>query len=169
MGNEAMHALKQLSMLPDAEMGLEAYLPEGPAGPEIDVSLPLTRQGFEQAASEPLARLKEVLSEAMGHRPEAFELLGGGSRIPAVQARVKEAAGELPLRFGLDGASCVATGAAAWAAGRRCVPCLDAAMQGLEPEALEKIKEKEAKMEQIHLEEVPRGVVHLYRRPVPGT
>ena len=39
----------------------EAYLPEGPDGPEIDVSVPLTRQIFETAAAEVLKRLKEVL------------------------------------------------------------------------------------------------------------
>lgn len=90
LANEAMHALKHLSMLPDAEMGLEpgqdlesaqnlcnrimagsnsdcdthtaeeAFLPEGPDGPEIDVSVPLTRQIFETAAADVLKRLKEV-------------------------------------------------------------------------------------------------------------
>ena len=40
---EAMHALKHLSMLTDADFGLEAFLPEGPDGPEIDVGLKFTR------------------------------------------------------------------------------------------------------------------------------
>ena len=74
----------------------------------------------------------QVLTEALAFQPEAFELLGGGSRIPAVQSRVKEVAGDLPLRFGLDGASCVATGAAAWAAGKRFLEALEAPMEGLE-------------------------------------
>ncbi|CAK9044743.1 Peptidyl-prolyl cis-trans isomerase FKBP62 (PPIase FKBP62) (70 kDa peptidyl-prolyl isomerase) (FK506-binding protein 62) (AtFKBP62) (Immunophilin FKBP62) (Peptidylprolyl isomerase ROF1) (Protein ROTAMASE FKBP 1) (Rotamase) [Durusdinium trenchii] len=156
LSNEVVHALKQLSMLPDAELGLEAFLPEGPEGPEIDVSVPLTRHIFETAAAEVLKRLKEALVEALAFQPEAFELLGGGSRIPAVQARVKEVAGELPLRFGLDGASCVATGAAAWAAGRRWVDALDVPMEGLAPDVLESIREQEAKMEAIHSEEVKR-------------
>jgi len=156
LANEAMHALKQLSMLPDAEMGLEAFLPEGPEGPEIDVSVPLTRQLFETAAADVLKRLKEVLTEALEFKPEAFELLGGGSRIPGVQTRVKDIAGELPLRFGLDGASCVATGAAAWAAGKRMLEALEAPMEGLAPEVLESIREKEAKMEAVHSEEVQR-------------
>eukprot|EP00913_Durusdinium_trenchii_P029702 g27839.t1 len=134
----------------------EAFLPEGPEGPEIDVSVPLTRHIFETAAAEVLKRLKEALVEALAFQPEAFELLGGGSRIPAVQARVKEVAGELPLRFGLDGASCVATGAAAWAAGRRWVDALDVPMEGLAPDVLESIREQEAKMEAIHSEEVKR-------------
>ena len=43
---------------------------------------------------------------------------------------VKDIAGELPLRFGLDGASCVATGAAAWAAGKRMLEALEAPMEG---------------------------------------
>ena len=38
----------------------EAYLPEGPDGPEIDVSVPLTRQIFETAAADVLKRLKEA-------------------------------------------------------------------------------------------------------------
>eukprot|EP00438_Fugacium_kawagutii_P032159 Skav231577 [mRNA] locus=scaffold481:232986:240909:- [translate_table: standard] len=156
LANEAMHALKHLSMLPDAEMGEqllvaeEAFLPEGPDGPEIDVSVPLTRQ-------------------------------------------VREVAGELPVRFGLDGASCVATGAAAWAAGKRLLEALDAPMEGrtrhwhspfgkrsppvcfriypsascpasccfyfkgLAADVLETIREKERKIEAIHSEEVQLG------------
>jgi hypothetical protein len=38
----------------------EAYLPEGPDCPEIDVSVPLTRQIFETAAADVLKRLKEA-------------------------------------------------------------------------------------------------------------
>lgn len=38
----------------------EAFLPEGPEGPEIDVSVPLTRHIFETAAAEVLKRLKEA-------------------------------------------------------------------------------------------------------------
>ena len=44
--------------------------------------------------------------------------------------KVKEVAGDLPLRFGLDGASCVATGAAAWAAGKRLLEPVEAPMEG---------------------------------------
>lgn len=72
---------------PDTE---EAFLPEGPEGPEIDVSVPLTRQLFETAAADVLKRLKEVLTEALEFKPEAFELLGGGSRIPGVQTRAAQ-------------------------------------------------------------------------------
>ena len=61
------------------------------------------------------------------------ELVGGGSRIPAVRGIVQEAVGEDKLRFSLDGASCVATGAAAWAAGRRLVPAV--VVVGAMPEA----------------------------------
>ena len=68
----------------------EAFLPEGPEGPEIDVSVPLTRQLFETAAADVLKRLKEVLTEALEFKPEAFELLGGGSRIPGVQTRASQ-------------------------------------------------------------------------------
>ena len=48
----------------------------------------------------------------------------------AGDTEVKDIAGELPLRFGLDGASCVATGAAAWAAGKRMLEALEAPMEG---------------------------------------
>ena len=48
----------------------------------------------------------------------------------ADDTEVKDIAGELPLRFGLDGASCVATGAAAWAAGKRMLEALEAPMEG---------------------------------------
>lgn len=44
--------------------------------------------------------------------------------------KVKEVAGDLPLRFGLDGASCVATGAAAWAAGKRLLEPVESPMEG---------------------------------------
>merc|ERR1719277_2355371 len=89
---------------------------------------------------------------------EGVELVGGGSRVPAVQAIVKEAAGEdVPLRFGLDGASCVATGAAAWAAGRRVVPALDVFFSAeAAKEANKAIKEREEKIEAVHSSEVKR-------------
>mmetsp|Transcript_1198 Transcript_1198/g.3063 ORF Transcript_1198/g.3063 Transcript_1198/m.3063 type:complete len:739 (+) Transcript_1198:65-2281(+) len=160
LANEAVHALKQLSMLPDAEMGLEAFMPEGPDGPEIDISVPLTRTVFETAASEVLGRLKEVLAAAAAAGSmEGVELVGGGGRIPSVQKLVREAVGEaVPLRTGLDGASCVATGAAAWAAGRRVLPSLDATMGvgGLSEEELTKVREHEARIEAVHSEEVQR-------------
>jgi len=35
-------------------------------------------------------KLLEVLTEAMEFKPEAFELLGGGSRIPGVQTRASQ-------------------------------------------------------------------------------
>ncbi|CAE7549625.1 MSI3 [Symbiodinium natans] len=160
LANEAVHALKQLSMLPDAEMGLEAFMPEGPEGPEIDVSVPLTRTVFEAAAASVLSRLKEVLAAAAAIGPlEAVELVGGGGRIPAVQKLVKDAVGEsVPLRFGLDGASCVASGAVAWAAGRRPLSAMDAAMGvgGLDQEELGRIRTHEAEIEAVHSEEVQR-------------
>ena len=76
-----------VTLRPDTE---EAFLPEGPEGPEIDVSVPLTRQLFETAAADVLKRLKELLTEALEFKPEAFELLGGGSRIPGVQTRASQ-------------------------------------------------------------------------------
>eukprot|EP00439_Symbiodinium_sp_Y106_P077406 s316_g16.t1 len=160
LANEAIHALKQLSMLPDAEMGLEAFMPEGPEGPEIDVSVPLTRAAFEAAAASVLTRLKEVLAAAAATSSlEAVELVGGGGRIPAVQKLVKDAVGEsVPLRFGLDGASCVATGAAAWAAGRRPLSAMDAPMGvgGLDADELARVRAHEAEIEAVNSEEVRR-------------
>jgi len=156
LANEVMHALKHLSMLPDAEISLEAFLPEGPEGPEIDIKVPVTRKVFETCAEAVLKRLKEVLAAAMEFKPEAFELVGGGGRIPAVQTLVKEAALEAPVRFGLDGAGCVAQGAAAHAAGKRVLEPLDVPMAGLAAEELERIGEKEAKIEATHSEELQR-------------
>lgn len=162
LANEAVHCLKQLSMLPDAELGLEAFQPEGPEGPEVDVSVPFKRETFETAAATTLQLLKEVLAEALAAAPEGavegIELVGGGSRVPAVQALVRQAAGEAPLRFGLDGASCVATGAAAWAAGRRVVAALPVpeAPVGLGQDELAAIRETEERVEAVHSEEVRR-------------
>lgn len=159
--NEAVHVMKQLSMLPDGDFNLEAFLPEGPDGPEIDVSLALTRDIFEAAAAEPLQRLKAVLAEALafaGSSLESVEVIGGGSRIPAVQAMIKTIAGEsVPVRSGLDGASAIATGAAAWAAGRKVVPAMPTSTGlGLSPEALAAAKNREARIEATHVEEVQR-------------
>eukprot|EP00933_Yihiella_yeosuensis_P044365 TRINITY_DN39462_c0_g1_i1.p1 TRINITY_DN39462_c0_g1~~TRINITY_DN39462_c0_g1_i1.p1 ORF type:complete len:735 (+),score=195.67 TRINITY_DN39462_c0_g1_i1:64-2268(+) len=163
LSNEAVHCLKQLSMLPDAEMGLEAYLPEGPEGPEIDVSVPLNRDVLQAAAASLFEKLKEVLGKAQAaageSRVEGVELVGGGGRIPAVQALIKEAFGEdVPLRFGLDGASCIATGCAAWAAGRRVVPSLTLGegVKSLNDEELESARALEAKIKATHDEEVKR-------------
>jgi len=43
---------------------------------------------------------------------DSVEVIGGGMRIPAVQAKVKESIGEKELCFTLDSAHCVATGSA---------------------------------------------------------
>jgi len=138
-------------------------MPEGPDGPEIDVTLKFTRDALEAAAASTLTLLREVLTEAIATTDsiEAVELIGGGMRVPAIQTLVKEAAGEsIPLRYGLDGASCVATGAAAWAAGRRPVLAVevsdDQIREGDTYELLNKIKDKEVKIDAIHAEEVAR-------------
>lgn len=159
---EVVHTLKQLSMLPDADLHLEALMPEGPDGPEIDVSLHFTREMLETTAASMLSKLKEVLAEAIAAAPEGsiegVEVVGGGGRVPAVQALVKAAAGEAcPLRFGLDGASCIAAGAAAWAAGRRCVPAVALPEAGGLPAAdLAAAREREGKIDTVNAEEVAR-------------
>lgn len=157
---EVVHALKQLSMLPDAEISLEAFQPEGGEGPEFDISVPFNRDAFEVCAAGPLGLLKAMLTEALAAAPDgvvdSVELIGGGSRIPAVQALVKQAVGEAPLRFGLDSASCVATGAAAWAAGRRVVPAVTTEMTGLGHDDIAAVKEVEQRVEDVHCAEVKR-------------
>jgi len=63
----------------------------------------------------------------------------------------------VPLRFGLDGASCVATGAAAWAAGKRVVPAINVFFSAeAANEANKTIKEREEKIEEVHSSEVKR-------------
>mmetsp|Transcript_13370 Transcript_13370/g.25246 ORF Transcript_13370/g.25246 Transcript_13370/m.25246 type:complete len:749 (+) Transcript_13370:130-2376(+) len=156
---EAVHTLKHLSMLPDAELALEAFQPEGPDGPEIDVSCAFTRDAFEAAAKDTLEKLREVITEALATAKdgvEGVELVGGGSRVPAVQALVRELAGEAPLRFGLDGSSCVATGAAAWAAGRRVVPAMSAPPEAMSADSLAAVKAEEESIEAVHAKEVQR-------------
>jgi len=160
LANEAVHCLKSLSMLPDAEMGLEAFMPEGPDGPEFDVSMQMSRSTLETAAADMLKRLREVLAEAVaasGSSLEGIELVGGGGRVPAIQAIIRAAVGDdVPLRFGLDGASCVATGAAAWAAGKQVVPSMVAGEGLLTPEELSITREREAKIKAVNDEEVLR-------------
>eukprot|EP00927_Polykrikos_kofoidii_P061353 TRINITY_DN56189_c0_g1_i1.p1 TRINITY_DN56189_c0_g1~~TRINITY_DN56189_c0_g1_i1.p1 ORF type:complete len:788 (+),score=183.92 TRINITY_DN56189_c0_g1_i1:335-2365(+) len=164
---EAVHTLKHLSMLPDAELRLESLLPEGPEGPEFDVSLSFNRAALEAAAAPLLERLREIMKEGFeavpeGASVEGVEVVGGGGRIPAVQALIKEIAGDaVPLRFGLDGASCVATGAAAWAAGRRAVPAWELPTDSKTPsclneEALAGITALEDKIEGVNRKEVER-------------
>lgn len=160
LSNEAMHVLKHLSMLPDADMTLEAFTPEGPDGPEIDVSLPFTKDAFESCAAASLQRLREILLEAVAAAPdgmvESMEMVGGGARVPAVQALMREAAGSAPLRSGLDGASCVASGAAAWVAGRKCVPCVAVEASGLGEDALAALRVREEGIERVHAVELER-------------
>lgn len=161
---EAENVLKQLSMLPDASFNLEAVLPEGPDGPEIDVSVPFARDQFESLAAAPLGRLRELVQEAFatigeGHEPiDAVELVGGGSRVPAVKALVAEVGGEAaPLRYGLDGASCVAMGAATWAGGRRMVAATPFAEgAGLSEALLEEVAVRERGIEEVHAAETRR-------------
>eukprot|EP00930_Biecheleria_cincta_P100419 TRINITY_DN92061_c0_g1_i1.p1 TRINITY_DN92061_c0_g1~~TRINITY_DN92061_c0_g1_i1.p1 ORF type:complete len:760 (-),score=199.83 TRINITY_DN92061_c0_g1_i1:148-2382(-) len=161
LANETVHGLKQLSMLPDAELGLEAFLPEGPEGPEIDISVPVTRATLETAAADMLKRLGEVLAQAVAAAGEmgveGVELVGGGCRVPAIQALVKEKFGEsVPLRFGLDGASCVATGAAAWAAGYKVTPALSLDNKSVPDDELATIRKQETKIASVHKVEVAR-------------
>lgn len=77
--------------------------------------------------------------------------------MPAIQALVKETFGEaVPLRFGVDGASGVATGAAAWAAGYKLTPALSLDTKSSPDDELATIREQESKIASVHKVEVAR-------------
>lgn len=77
--------------------------------------------------------------------------------MPAIQALAKEKFGEsVPLRFGLDGASCVAVGAAAWAAGYKTTSALSLDTKSLPDDELATIREQESKIASVHNVEVAR-------------
>ena len=65
-----------------------------------------------------------------GGRPPLRNVGAPAAWHPAAYPEVKEAALEAPVRFGLDGAGCVAQGAAAHAAGKRVLEPLDVPMAG---------------------------------------
>jgi len=109
---------------------LLSTLPQGAAtaenlGDGVDVPLSLSRDELGVLCAAPLARLRAVLDAALARAPAPLvgvELLGGGTRMPAVQTVVQEAlaaadvgavlaGGELKFGAKLDDAS-VAVGAA---------------------------------------------------------
>jgi len=110
-------ARKLLSTLPQVTTTAENL------GDGVDVALPLSRDELGVLTAGCLARLRALLDGALAKAPplSGVELLGGGSRMPAVQAVVAEslaasqagAAVAAELRFGakLDDAS-LAVGAA---------------------------------------------------------
>merc|ERR1712039_905429 len=84
-------ALKELSMLPDASVALECWLDD-----DVDFLMDLKRADLE-AASEPLlVQIDQILSSVVAKTTETatidnYEIVGGGVRIPCVQARITKA------------------------------------------------------------------------------
>eukprot|EP00929_Paragymnodinium_shiwhaense_P023092 TRINITY_DN14543_c0_g1_i1.p1 TRINITY_DN14543_c0_g1~~TRINITY_DN14543_c0_g1_i1.p1 ORF type:complete len:796 (+),score=314.25 TRINITY_DN14543_c0_g1_i1:83-2389(+) len=133
--------LKELSMLPDTTVALECFYAD-----ESDLKVDLTRACLEDMVQVQLQELKDLMAKALtdsgvtADDVHSVELIGGGMRIPKVQQLISEAfpkaaedddspAAETmasknlsaKLRFSLDGASAIATGATHYAAGRRAV------------------------------------------------
>lgn len=175
--------LKDLSMLPDTTVALECFFPD-----EGDLKVDLSRAMFEELAQPLLQELAATAGEALSKASvgadavHSVELIGGGMRIPRVQQMLSElfpskdsdqpaaeeagaAAKGTPslssrLRFGLDGASALATGAAHYSAGRRAVKVpwdLSAQKSALAGDAeLAECRELEAWMAKTNSEEVQR-------------
>jgi len=142
-GNRLMTALqkslKDLSMLPDTQLVLECF-----GSDESDLKVDFSRALMEQLASQQFEELEGLVKKAIedaGLKAEEIhsaELVGGGIRIPKVQqmlsdmfpdpdgAQQPEEGKSGPplskrLRFGLDGSSAVATGAALSATGKQAL------------------------------------------------
>mmetsp|Transcript_57229 Transcript_57229/g.125384 ORF Transcript_57229/g.125384 Transcript_57229/m.125384 type:complete len:740 (+) Transcript_57229:39-2258(+) len=150
-------ALKELSMLNDASVVLECFLPD-----DVDISLNFTRASLEESIAEILGELRTTLKEALtaagSLELHSVEIVGGGCRIPCVQSCISQETGVATLRTGLDGSSCIGTGSAVWAAGKRPLPAvdLDAIPTVVDDEQLAKCREQEAYIAGIHDKEVGR-------------
>eukprot|EP00928_Gymnodinium_smaydae_P087948 TRINITY_DN72119_c0_g1_i1.p1 TRINITY_DN72119_c0_g1~~TRINITY_DN72119_c0_g1_i1.p1 ORF type:complete len:752 (-),score=184.54 TRINITY_DN72119_c0_g1_i1:335-2590(-) len=170
----AQKALKDLSMLPDTTLALEVFFSD-----ESDLKVDLSRAILEEVAQsqfkELVALVHRALEEAKIAADEvhSVELVGGGMRIPRVQQLLSECFPDAPdaeaknekgisarLRFSLDGASAVGTGAAHYSAGHRAVKVAwDLASQKSclpDEAALEACKELEQYMAQVNSDEVAR-------------
>jgi tetratricopeptide (TPR) repeat protein len=127
-------ALKELSMLPDTKVAIECFFPD-----ESDFVKDVTRAQLEEWARPQFEQIAELTNKALSDAGisaadvHSVELCGGGIRIPRVQQMMSElfpeaetaddAAPDLKrLRFGLDGASAMATGTTLYAAGKRALP-----------------------------------------------
>jgi len=133
--------LKELSMLPDTTVALECFYPD-----ESDLKVDLTRACLEELVQAQLQELKDIMAKALADAAvtaddvHSVELVGGGMRIPKVQQLISDAFPKesedddspkaetmasknlsAKLRFSLDGASAMASGATHYAAGRRAV------------------------------------------------
>eukprot|EP00928_Gymnodinium_smaydae_P028919 TRINITY_DN21924_c0_g2_i1.p1 TRINITY_DN21924_c0_g2~~TRINITY_DN21924_c0_g2_i1.p1 ORF type:complete len:1058 (-),score=168.17 TRINITY_DN21924_c0_g2_i1:202-3375(-) len=158
---EAERVLKQLSMLTDATFDLESFCPRGSEGPEVDVSVPITREQFEDAAGPILGAIKTLVTEAVVVAPqgaiEGIQLVGGGCRIPKVKELIQSVGEDCgaSMCFGLDGTTCIAVGACAWAAGRQTTPAL-VSRGGLSETAIKEAKARDEEIEATHAREMLR-------------
>lgn len=128
-------SLKELSMLPDTKLAIECFYSD-----EGDFVKDLTRAQLEEVARPQFDQIVELANKAAADAGisltdvHTIELVGGGIRIPRIQQLLSElfpqadaeeeaAPGGLSkrLRFGLDGASGLATGTALYAAGKRAL------------------------------------------------
>eukprot|EP00971_Amphidinium_carterae_P038123 749365-Amphidinium_carterae.1 len=108
-------SLKDLSMLPDTTLHLECFFPDD----DIDVKIDLSRDilaGLVQKDLDCIAALIPSVLEKAGKAWDAIgsvEVVGGGSRVVAVQQALQAALPDgMGLGSGLDSSSCVAVGSA---------------------------------------------------------
>lgn len=81
--------------------------------PEADLSFPFSRDTFETIIAPQLQRIETIVSDAMkaAGTVSNVEIIGGGSRIPAVKALIERVTGMVP-RTTLNASEAVARGAA---------------------------------------------------------
>ena len=135
---EAEKAKKELSSAPSAQLSLP-FIAVGKDGPH-HLNLSLTRPQFEMMTSDLLARTVEPVQAALrdaGVAPAELGkvlLVGGSTRMPAVERQVKEILGKEPSHS-LNPDECVAMGAAVQGAllqgGGKLQGATGAAAQGL--------------------------------------
>jgi len=171
-----LKAIKELSMLPDTTVALECFYSD-----EGDLKVDISRAQFEDVVQPQLQELAQLVHKALSdagvtaEEVHSAELVGGGMRIPRVQALLSQQFPDLVpveaeaenggkamskrLRFSLDGASAVASGAAHFAAGRRAVAAkwdFAAQKSSLDEAGLAACRELEAWMSKTNGEEVRR-------------
>jgi molecular chaperone DnaK (HSP70) len=109
-------AKKVLSTIPETDLELDCLMDD------IFVKGKIARTTLEGLIQDQLEKMKELIAKALSDaclKPDQIaevEVVGGGLRIPSVQAAISEAFGGKELLKNIDGSSAVAEGAAIFAA-----------------------------------------------------
>jgi len=112
---EAEKTKQILSTIPETQVQVECLMEDR------DYRTKVSREFMEQGCRDILDRLAAHIHKAVEKASltipllDSVEVIGGGMRIPGVQARVKQVIGDKELCTTLDSAHCIATGSALFA------------------------------------------------------